>query len=242
MAFYTVSCDDVSPSLLLDPEILQLVSTQTIVSNFEKELSIISQHADLVQDAATPPSAVVPVVKNVDVVANDASPATLVQAQVPAPVPAPMPAPVPTETSVIADVISDAGSPVVVEGSEIQPSTDAEPGAAKEVAGGDVSSPGPVVENQPSVAADDISPTIVSSTPPPPVDIAPPLEKARSTGEEEAVAAVDAAMAALIENDEKVSKMSSQMNCSRDECLFYLESTNYDLEKAIAIYKGFSMD
>jgi len=238
MAFYTVSCDDVSPSLLLDSEILQLVSAQTIVSNFEKELSIISQHADLVQDAAIPPSAVEPVVKNVDVVANDAPPPTLVQA----PVPAPMPAHVPMETSVIADVISDTGAPVVVEASDIQPSTDAEPGAAKEVAGGDVSSPGPAVENQSSVATDDISPTIVSSTPPPPVDIAPPLEKARSTGEEEAVAAVDAAMAALIENDEKVSKMSSQMSCSRDECLFYLESTNYDLEKAIAIYKGFSMD
>jgi hypothetical protein len=219
MAFYSVSCDDLSPSLLLDQEVLRLTCAQTIVSNFEKELSIISQHADLVQENAIP-SPTVPAVKNV--VANDAPSATPV-----------------LEGAIVADAISDTGAHLVVVADESQPFKDVEPVAAKEEAGGDITSPEPTVENQPSVAVD-TSPTIVGSTPP--ANIVPPLERSSSKGEEEAVAAVDAAMAALIENDEKVSQMSSQMNCSRDECLFYLESTNYDLEKAIAIYKGFSVD
>jgi hypothetical protein len=66
----------------------------------------------------------------------------------------------------------------------------------------------------------------------------PALERYISQGEREALAAVEA----LQQNDQKVTAMCVETKCKRDECIFYLESTDYDLSKAIALYKSLILD
>jgi len=207
MAYYTVSCDDLSTSLLIEPEVLNLVCTHTILSNFEKELSIISQHADLMQETAFPQTDM-----------NDT----------------------PSETRSIQGEGGFAPtSKSGVNANESQAHGGAESIAILRQEGNGIVLTEPILAfNEGS--ADDASPTIVSASTP--ASIRPLLEREASQGEQDALAAVDAAMLVIVTNDSKVTQMSSELKCSRDECLFYLESTNYDLEKAIAIYKGFSMD
>jgi len=67
-----------------------------------------------------------------------------------------------------------------------------------------------------------------------------------STSTKEALAAVehakkneDAELALLMERDDLVSQMVSNCNISREECAFYLESTDWNLEDAIRIYDSF---
>jgi len=127
-----------------------------------------------------------------------------------------------------------------VDAREIHARRDTEPIAKRKQVDGGIILPEPTLASSNMCFSDGVSPTIVSASTP--INAQPLLQRESSQGEHDAVAGVDAAMLTIIANDDKVTLMSSQVKCSRDECLFYLESTNYDLEKAISIYKGFSMD
>ena len=50
----------------------------------------------------------------------------------------------------------------------------------------------------------------------------------------------DEEMARLVEHDNKVSLLASKCNISRDECQFYLESTDWNVDEAINIYNSFT--
>ena len=72
-----------------------------------------------------------------------------------------------------------------------------------------------------------------------------PVEEGISTSMKEALAAVEKAekdedVALLLERDSLVSQLASRCNISREECAFYLESTDWNLEDAIRIYNSFT--
>lgn len=50
----------------------------------------------------------------------------------------------------------------------------------------------------------------------------------------------DAELALLLRRDSLVSQLASRCNISREECAFYLESTDWNLEDAIRIYDSFT--
>lgn len=50
----------------------------------------------------------------------------------------------------------------------------------------------------------------------------------------------DEDMARLVDHDNKVSMLASRCNIGRDECRFYLESTDWNVEEAINIYNSFN--
>lgn len=50
----------------------------------------------------------------------------------------------------------------------------------------------------------------------------------------------DEDMARLVDRDRKVSLLASKCNISRDECQFYLESTDWNVEEAVNIYNSFT--
>ena len=66
------------------------------------------------------------------------------------------------------------------------------------------------------------------------------IQRADSIGEREALAAVDKAILVELKiKDEKVTAMLLETKCgSRDECIFYLDSADYDLSAAIELYKS----
>jgi hypothetical protein len=50
----------------------------------------------------------------------------------------------------------------------------------------------------------------------------------------------DADVALLVDQDNKVTELVSKCNISRDECRFYLESTDWNVQEAVNIYNSFN--
>ena len=197
MAFYSISCDDLGASLRIDSDIIDLLETKPVRSNFEKELSIISKYSETI------------------VRSNEL-----------------------TAESVGSDMTSKFTSPNVLGvGAELDKNK-----------GNNIST---ITTSLDTVFKDNADVNFANFQLP----IAPERDTQKSNVNKHEefnkisnprasnnAVVLDPALNEILLKDEMVSLMSSELNCSRDECLFYLESKNYDLEKAIAMYRGFAMD
>lgn len=254
MAFYDISNDSVSPALLIDDEVLELSKRATSHYNFDKEKQIVATYAHLVRKPAKPPKPQANTVvsageakatekgdmdtdtenKSSDekigtksAASNDAAGTSTGDAD--------------KKDDAEKEEVNDEKEKNNIEGdsaaaasasSEVPvKSTDDVPTISngKNKTGGDI----------PTVRGAEISNT--NTEIPPPVS-QPTLKREVSVGEKDAIAEVDAAMALLMEQDSKVTKMIDVTGISRDESSFYLESTDWNLEKAVEIYKSYTQD
>ena len=237
MAFYTIETNHLDPSYNLDPAIVALASEELPFHSFETELRVISEHAELVKEQKEAEEEVAAAAAAAKVKEEEAKALELARKE------------------------EEKAARLKAEAEEAAKAAQAAPAMeTKTSANGD----GVPVANAISNDGGDVAATIAQPDTGNPTMIGKAAElnndnnesrtslsREVSIGEQDALAAVAAALEKnntsdavdpeiqrILDHDEMVTKMCERTKLSRSDCFFYLESADYDLESAVALFES----